>query len=119
MLIGPINAKGNHNLVQKRCFGEAYTRRAKIGGRMKHQLKSTRAHGIALHQGRINTAIIICRDTAQMMPLITIETVEVDIKSGSWTASCRIQNMRRQSAHPGSPFRPNVRNNPSRLPLIC
>ncbi|GIS12543.1 MAG: hypothetical protein CM15mP115_16940 [Alphaproteobacteria bacterium] len=104
MLVRIIDAEGDDDLVEKRHLGQGSPAGAQIGGGMEHNLIAAGSHLVALHERRIDPAVIIRHHRQQLHTRLAVKTVEVDAKPGRGTAGCGVENMRRQAAHHGPPF---------------
>ena len=71
---------------------------------MEYNLIAAGSHLVALHERRIDPAVIICHHRHQLHTRLAVKAVEVDAKPGRGTARCSVENMRRQAAHHGPPF---------------
>ena len=82
MLVGIVDAEGDHDLVEK---GRVRQRRAagpKIGGGMKHQLVPPGRKTVAFQQRPVDPAVIIRRHRQQRLPCRAVAATEVDAQAG-------------------------------------
>ena len=86
MLVRIIDAESNNNLIEKRHLGQGSSTGAQIGGGMKYNLIAADCYLVALHERRVDPAVIIRYHRQQLHTRLAVKAVEIDAKLGRGTA---------------------------------